>query len=75
MFTITQFKPIISGLLNHYGGGHHDYTDTNMALSKVRNIIKKLSNKLKQSVSTKHITPPPHSSSTYNLPPRKTLSN
>ena len=35
--------------MNHYGGGHYDYTDTNMALSKVRNIIKKLSNKLKQS--------------------------
>ena len=38
-----------SGLLNHYGGGHHDYTDTNMALSKVRSIIKKLSTKLKES--------------------------
>ena len=41
---------IFSGLLNHYGGGHYDYTDTNMALSKVRNIIKKLSSKLKESV-------------------------
>ena len=39
----------VSGLLNHYGGGHHDYTDTNMALSKVRSIIKKLSTKLKES--------------------------
>ena len=39
-----------SGLLNHYGGGHYDYTDTNMALSKVRNIIMKLSSKLKESV-------------------------
>ena len=25
----------IPGLLSHYGPGHHDYTDTNMALSKV----------------------------------------
>ena len=40
---------LLAGLLNHYGGGHHDYTDTNMALSKVRNIIKKLSTKLKES--------------------------
>ena len=24
------------GLLSHYGPGHHDYTDTNMALSKVK---------------------------------------
>jgi len=38
------------GLLSHYGPGHHDYTDTNMALSKVRTIIKKLSTKLKESV-------------------------
>ena len=27
---------ILSGLLSHYGPGHHDYTDTNMALSKVQ---------------------------------------
>ena len=36
-------------ILNHYGSGHHDYTDTNMALSKVRTIIKELSTKLKES--------------------------
>ena len=42
---------LLVGLLNHYGSGHHDYTDTNMALSKVRTIIKKLSTKLKESVS------------------------
>ena len=41
---------LFAGLLNHYGSGHHDYTDTNMALSKVRTIIKKLSTKLKESV-------------------------
>ena len=45
-----MIKLIFAGLLNHYGGGHYDYTDTNMALSKVRNIIKKLSSKLKESV-------------------------
>ena len=36
-------------ILNHYGSGHHDYTDTNMALSKIRMIIKELSTKLKES--------------------------
>jgi len=47
---VLHYQLLLESLLNHYGGGHHDYTDTNMALSKVRNIIKKLSNKLKQSV-------------------------
>jgi len=46
---VLHYQLLLESLLNHYGGGHHDYTDTNMALSKVRNIIKKLSNKLKQS--------------------------
>ena len=46
----TSLTCLCAGLLNHYGGGHHDYTDTNMALSKVRTIIKKLSAKLKESV-------------------------
>ena len=44
----------VLGLLNHYGGSHHDYTDTNMALSKVRNIIKKLTTRLKESVRSIH---------------------
>ena len=42
---------LLAGLLNHYGSGHLDYPDANMALSKVRTIIKKLSTKLKESVS------------------------
>merc|ERR1719438_158520 len=46
---VLHYQLLLERLLNHYGGGHHDYTDTNMALSKVRNIIKKLSSKLKES--------------------------
>lgn len=46
---VLHYQLLLERLLNHYGGGHHDYTDTNMALSKVRSIIKKLSTKLKES--------------------------
>jgi len=46
---VLHYQLLLERLLNHYGGGHYDYTDTNMALSKVRNIIKKLSSKLKES--------------------------
>jgi len=46
---VLHYQLLLERLLNHYGGGHHDYTDTNMALSKVRTIIKKLSTKLKES--------------------------
>jgi len=46
---VLHYQLLLERLLNHYGGGHHDYTDTNMALSKVRTIIKKLSAKLKES--------------------------
>ena len=31
-----NMKKLHPGLLSHYGPGHHDYTDTNMALSKVK---------------------------------------
>jgi len=46
---VLHYQLLLERLLNHYGSGHHDYTDTNMALSKVRTIIKKLSTKLKES--------------------------
>jgi len=46
---VLHYQLLLERLLNHYGGGHQDYTDTNMALSKVRTIIKKLSTKLKES--------------------------
>merc|ERR1719361_469589 len=46
---VLHYQLLLERLLNHYGGGHYDYTDTNMALSKVRTIIKKLSTKLKES--------------------------
>jgi len=46
---VLHYQLLLERLLNHYGAGHHDYTDTNMALSKVRTIIKKLSTKLKES--------------------------
>eukprot|EP00092_Neocalanus_flemingeri_P004431 GFUD01004766.1.p1 GENE.GFUD01004766.1~~GFUD01004766.1.p1 ORF type:complete len:1020 (-),score=189.29 GFUD01004766.1:493-3552(-) len=46
---VLHYQLLLERLLNHYGCGHHDYTDTNMALSKVRTIIKKLSTKLKES--------------------------
>ena len=35
IISIIIIMIILSGLLSHYGPGHHDYTDTNMALSKV----------------------------------------
>ena len=35
-FCIISIMIVLSGLLSHYGPGHHDYTDTNMALSKVQ---------------------------------------
>jgi len=46
---VLHYQLLLERLLSHYGPGHHDYTDTNMALSKVRTIIKKLSTKLKES--------------------------
>jgi len=46
---VLHYQLLLERLLNHYGGSHHDYTDTNMALSKVRNIIKKLTTRLKES--------------------------
>ena len=35
IISIIIIMIILLGLLSHYGPGHHDYTDTNMALSKV----------------------------------------
>jgi len=46
---VLHYQLILERLLKHYGGSNPDYPDTNMALSKVRTIIKKLSTKLKQS--------------------------
>jgi len=46
---VLHYQLLLERLLNHYGSSHHDYPDTNMALSKVRAIIKKMSSKLKQS--------------------------
>lgn len=46
---VLHYQLLLERLLSHYGPSHHDYTDTNMALSKVRTIIKKLSTKLKES--------------------------
>ena len=36
MMSVMMLMKYFSGLLSHYGPGHHDYTDTNMALSKVK---------------------------------------
>jgi len=46
---ILHYQRLLEMLLNHYGSGHHDYPDTNMALSKIRIIIKTMAPKLKQS--------------------------
>lgn len=47
---VLHYQLLLERLLNHYGSaGHQDYPDTNMALTKVRTIIKKLSTKLKES--------------------------
>ncbi|XP_023319872.1 FERM, ARHGEF and pleckstrin domain-containing protein 2 isoform X1 [Eurytemora carolleeae] len=46
---VLHYQLILERLLNHYGGSNPDYPDANMALSKVRTVIKKLSSKLKES--------------------------
>merc|ERR1719187_1539157 len=46
---VLHYQLILEGLLNHYDSTNPDYPDTNMALSKVRAIIKKLSVNIKES--------------------------
>lgn len=46
---ILHYQLILERLLNHYGSENADQPDTNMALSKVRSIIKRLSLNLKES--------------------------
>lgn len=41
-----------AGLLKHYNKGHPDYESTNMAMIKIQSVIRKMSVKLRESVSS-----------------------
>ena len=40
-----------SGLLKHYNTSHPDYQNTNMAMVKIQSVIRKMSIRLRESVS------------------------
>ncbi len=50
-FNFNSFVFKLSGLLKHYGPSHVDYHSTNMALVKMQSVIRKMSVKLRESVS------------------------
>ena len=44
-----------TGLLKHYNPSHPDYQSTNMAMVKIQSVIRKMSAKLQESVSTSYM--------------------